>query len=121
MSYPWYDYLIFARNLRTNPAFIECTCKKETLSRCIVSRAYYAAFHHAKDRAEKAKGCKFPDDGIHDSVRNWYWGKNKKSAFYDLRDLSKMRNHCDYDDDVPDLDNLIHGCLKTAERVHYET
>ncbi|MGA2121896.1 MAG: hypothetical protein ABSG49_07620 [Methanoregula sp.] len=121
MVYQWYDYLIFARNLRTNPAFIECTCDKETLNRCIVSRAYYAAFHYAKDCAEKKQGFKFRTDGIHDAVRNWYWSHNKKAAFNDLRDLSKLRNHCDYDDVVPDLDNLIVGSLKTAERIHHET
>ena len=53
MAYNWYEYLVFARNLRDNPAFLGCVCKDETIKRNIVSRAYYSAFHHSKKYADR--------------------------------------------------------------------
>ena len=52
MAFNWGEYLTFAKNLYEKQDIDGITCSREAVDRCIVSRAYYAAFHHAKKYAE---------------------------------------------------------------------
>ena len=75
MPFEWTDYLTFATDLdnnRNNEDLRCLTCPQEAIDRCIVSRAYYAAFHHSKKHAEQKLGYKFPDSDIHHDVRIWF-------------------------------------------------
>ncbi|MFZ1898100.1 hypothetical protein [Methanoregula sp.] len=119
MPYNWYNYLVFARNLNNNPVFIASVCDDETIKRNCVSRAYYAAFHHAKNYAETQGGFKFPEDDVHAAVKRWFKQNKKFNVWNDLRELSTWRNDCDYKDEVSNLDTLTIKSLKGAERVHH--
>jgi hypothetical protein len=122
MSFNWNEYLTFAQdldNLRNNTNNLGITCSQEAIDRCIVSRAYYAAFHHSKKYAENRMGKKFPDDNIHEDVRMWFFSNDKKWVFFDLREFSKWRNQCDYDDNVENFPKLIRDSRKTAGKILY--
>ncbi|MFA5332318.1 MAG: hypothetical protein WC342_08065 [Methanoregula sp.] len=120
MAYNWDNYLIFAQNLDKNPALLNSVCDNETIQRCIVSRAYYAAFHAAKKKAESTEGVRFSRKGVHGIVQDWYFHHNKKDVFDDLRDLSKMRNQCDYDDHIQNLLHVLKNSLATADKIYKE-
>jgi uncharacterized protein (UPF0332 family) len=119
MTYNWCEYLIFARNLRDDPVFLACVCKDETLKRNVISRAYYAAFHHAKKYAELKKGSEFSRDHIHSELQNWFRQKNEKQLYDSLRELSIWRTQCDYDDEVPGINELIRDSVKGSGRVYH--
>jgi hypothetical protein len=120
MPFNWNDYYTFAQdldNLRNTANNGRLTCSQEAIDRCIVSRAYYAAFHHSKKFAEREMGEKFSNDKIHEEVRRWFISNNQKGIFYDLREFSKWRNQCDYDDDVANLPKLIRDSRKMAGKI----
>ncbi|MEN6444055.1 MAG: hypothetical protein ABFC71_09940 [Methanoregula sp.] len=119
MTYNWYDFLVFARNLNINPTFVSCVCEEETIKRNIVSRSYYAAFHHAKNHAEDQGNFKFPKVGVHSAVQRWYKDKRQFKVLNDLRELSDWRDKCDYHDEISNLDKLVKDSLKGAERIHH--
>jgi len=115
--FDWNQYLTFAQDLddmRAPSTNRGMTCSQETIDRCIVSRAYYAAFHHSKKYAERRIGHEFPVDRVHEEVRDWFFNNNKKGVFYQLRDLSTWRNQCDYEDNVENFPKLIKDSRKTA-------
>jgi hypothetical protein len=119
MTYNWYDYLVFARNLNKNPTFVTCFCEEDTIKRNIVSRAYYAAFHYAKKHAEDTSKIKFSEYDVHSAVKRWYKDNKQIRIWNDLRELSDWREICDYEDDISNLDILVEKSLKGAERVHH--
>jgi len=120
MPFDWDQYLVFANDLKDNSAIQNVTCSRETLDRCIVSRAYYAAFHFAKKYAEDQSGEPFDREGIHEKVRLWFRENRSGSSIpQDLRDFSRKRNQCDYDDDVDDLEGLIIDSIKCARRIKH--
>jgi uncharacterized protein (UPF0332 family) len=118
MAYNWYEYLVFARNLRDNPAFLGCVCKDETIKRNIVSRAYYSAFHHSKKYAE-LYGKTFSTEHVHSEVQDWFYQHKEKQVYDALRELSKWRGHCDYDDDIPRLNDFVRDGLKDSGKIYY--
>lgn len=50
MTFQWSEFLTLARSLASNPI---CPGPPDACRRSATSRAYYAAFHHARDRAVK--------------------------------------------------------------------
>jgi hypothetical protein len=119
-SFDWNQYLSFAQdldNMRDPTTNKGITCCQEAIDRCIVSRAYYAAFHHAKKYVESRTGQKFSIDNVHDEVSFWFFNHYKKGTFYDLREFRKWRNQCDYDDIVENFPKLIRDSRKTAGKI----
>jgi len=120
MSYNWNEYLTFAKDLENGKSThtnYNLTCSLETVDRCIVSRSYYATFHYAKKYAETQSGFAFPKKEIHETIRQWFYDNGKRQTFFDLREFSKWRNHCDYDDSVPNLSGLIRDSRKMAGKI----
>jgi hypothetical protein len=118
--FDWNQYLIFAQdldNMRDPFTNRGITCNQETIDRCIVSRAYYSAFHHSKKYAERRMGYKFSINNVHEEVREWFFNNDRKSVFYQLRDLSAWRNQCDYEDNVENFSKLIKDSRKTAGKI----
>lgn len=119
MVYNWCEYLVFARNLRENPAFLACVCGEETLKRNIISRAYYSAFHNSKKYAELKGRVTFSREHVHSDVQNWFQQNGEREVLAALRELGRWRTQCDYDDDVPGLDNLVKNGLKDSGKIYY--
>jgi hypothetical protein len=119
MAFNWGEYLTFAKNLYEKQDIDGITCSREAVDRCIVSRAYYAAFHHAKKYAEMNLHKPFPRDNVHQHVGNWFRNNNKNGIANDLREFSRWRTDCDYDDDVTDLHIKIRSSIKSAGRIIY--
>jgi uncharacterized protein (UPF0332 family) len=60
MAFNWGEYLTFAKDLYKKQDIDGITCSREAIDRCIVSRAYYAAFHHAKNMRKRIYINRFP-------------------------------------------------------------
>lgn len=121
MPFDWDQYLIFAKGLRDNPDLPSIPCDREAIDRSIVSRSYYSAFHCARIYAENQRKKPFDWEGIHIAVQMWYRDNRRNSPIpQDLRDFSKIRNQCDYDDDVENLQDLIISSIKTAGKIKFK-
>lgn len=101
-AFTWKDYLEIARKLQAS----QFDNLSEAALRSAVSRAYYAAFHHAQDWLTNQPGQHFFSDDAkaHDEVINYL----KKSRYVTVSDqllaLKKARRKCDYE---PTVNNLV--------------
>lgn len=101
-SYDWNNYLSFALDIVKCDKFDE-----QTKYRIAISRAYYAAFHIAKNMAEQLKKIEIPmTGGEHEKICNAY--KDVKKGNKEFQDkchfigrnlelLKKERRDSDYD------------------------
>ncbi|MDI9616553.1 MAG: HEPN domain-containing protein [Methanothrix sp.] len=117
MPFDWVEFLALARDLQgcSGQSYSE-----QAASRSSVSRAYYAAFCHTRNYAERNLGFKRTRTGrdhrsLRDHLRNL--GQPWDEIAEDLEDLQKWRNMCDYDDVVLNLKYIVQDALKTAEKV----
>jgi uncharacterized protein (UPF0332 family) len=117
MPFDWTEFLALARDLgrRSGPSY-----STEAASRTSVSRAYYAAFCHARNHAENRFGFRRTGTGRdHSSLRNHL--KNLSEGWLEiaeyLEDLQMWRGKCDYDDDIENLDVLVSSAIETAEKI----
>lgn len=89
MAFDWNEYLKFAKDLKEIRDKLNTngiTCSQEAVNRCIVSRAYYAAFHEAKNYAESRLGSKFEGEHVHSEVSNWFKNNKHRNLSDDLRE-----------------------------------
>lgn len=113
MVFNWSEYLDVARCLvgqGNEPT-------QEAAYRCAVSRAYYAAFCHARNYARDRHGFKPTRKDIHRRVRRHF---EKKGMFHiadKLWDLSRWRNDCDYEDIVAKTSLLPTSAINEAQKV----
>lgn len=114
MSFDWREYFHLADNL--NGAARPYT--QEAALRTIVSRAYYAAFCHARNYA--AARQHFSAQGIaddHRNLREHFRGRNDHGIVTRLDNLRRWRNNCDYDNDLPNLPAMVGAALRAAREV----
>lgn len=122
MTFQWTEFLEVANYLhrqgrhQTNLSF-----SNEAAVRCAVSRAYYAAFHHAFDYVQ-FKGWYNPartGPTDHDAVRKALKPHNPTEAAR-LRRLRVWRNNSDYDLFIPppDYKNMSYSALQQAGLIH---
>ena len=106
-DFNWGYYLSLAREIETGAYFTAPADLYQAAIRTGISRAYYSAFHLAKDYAE-SKGATFTKNGTHQQVIDFFktkWVnflpgtckpicKEIKNQLYRIR---KLRHQADYD------------------------
>jgi len=96
MSFHWGSYLDLAKFLTNNKEQIP-DISQEAILRCAVSRAYYAAFCHARDYAIQKLGyTRDKSSNEHSSVRRCY-EKDMADIANKLEQLHGWRKTCDYE------------------------
>jgi uncharacterized protein (UPF0332 family) len=74
---------------------------EEAAERSAISRAYYAAFHAARDYLDRTGPAVARSGSAHAEVRNrMFWSERRVGE--GLRRLHGLRKHADYDDVYPD-------------------
>ena len=117
MPFDWKSYFVLAQYLAES---VPPGCSPEAAKRSAISRAYYAAFGEARRYAEARLG--FQRRGQvedHKRLRECFvqkGGKWKEVAM-DLNRLRRLRNACDYEDEVSDLSSATRFALQMAARL----
>ena len=115
MSFEWRDFLSVAHslNLEMGPSAVPEAC-----ARSAVSRAYYAAFCHARNYARDVYGYTPTNDpNDHWRVRKQFVQRKQSAVASQLDELRKWRNRCDYRDDVSNVTGIPAKALKAAQKV----
>lgn len=102
MPFQWSDFLDIAKFLRNSGK--TSSLPPDAAYRCAISRAYYAAFCHSRDYAEKSLGfipTKNPKD--HGKLRIHLSKNNMGSIATTLDRLRQWRNDSDYENPSPTL------------------
>jgi uncharacterized protein (UPF0332 family) len=115
MPFDWAEFLALARHLQVS---LSAPCSAEAVHRTSVSRAYYAAFCHARNFAERILGLRRARTAqdhvlLRKHLRKMQWFD---VAEY-LEELRKWRNQCDYDDAVSNFGLLVSGALERSETI----
>lgn len=100
MPFQWSDFLVIAKSLRSSGT--TSVLPSDAAYRCAISRAYYAAFCHSRDYAEKNLGfvpTKKPKD--HELLRNHLIKQSRRKTATMLDRLRQWRNDSDYDNPSP--------------------
>lgn len=117
MSFQWSDYIDIARFLLANVGVIN----EEAAYRSAISRAYYAAFCHAKYFAKDNFGFE-PSDSAEDhrDLKDHFQRSGKNDVFRKLQRLRQWRNSSDYDDPSYDANelNARQAILQAEEVIH---
>lgn len=116
MAFDWREYLSLAQFLQGQGRGKGYS--QEAIFRCGVSRAYYAAFCHARNYA-----CNFlgytptyqSDD--HRRLRAHLRKRRKGNIAFRLDKLRQFRNQCDYDDVVSHVNKMLQEAVTKAQYV----
>ena len=90
----------------------------EAALRSAVSRAYYAAFCHARNYARDRHGLQLrytADD--HSLVKRHFMTRRAHGIADKLDWLRQARNKCDYEDTLSHLDTLLTMALQEAQMI----
>lgn len=117
MTFDWKEYLRLAEYLPNN--LREDCFAKEAALRSSVSRAYYAAFCLARRYARNNNGYVMfaYTKNVHIDLCNHFRHKGRAAIANHLETLKMLRNNCDYDDVVENIDNVLKQSLKLAKGV----
>jgi hypothetical protein len=97
MTFTWAEYLNLAQALAAPATFNAATLSAEALARCAISRAYYAAFCHARNYARDRHGLSPRYNGdAHSLVKRHFLQRRAQGVAYKLERLRSLRNECDY-------------------------
>jgi hypothetical protein len=99
MPYNWNNYLSLAEELH-NSDLMQSDC--EAIKRTVISRSYYAAYHHARINAEKT-GYEYNNKkrgSTHDQVREWIdaYEPNYANLLGKLYELRVDADYYDYEE-----------------------
>ena len=115
MAFDWKEYLDLARFLRVEGGR---NITQEAAFRCTVSRAYYAAFCHARNYARDLQGFSPAYKGKdHWLVRKHFSDRRMLEIVDHLDRLRQWRNRCDYYDTVAGLDSFLTPAINKAQEV----
>lgn len=114
MPFNWKEYLSLALFLQGRAN----NYSQEASFRCAASRAYYAAFCHARNYARDWHGFEPTYDYddhklVREDFRNW---QMTNISDWLLR-LRQWRNACDYRDTVSNLSRLCTSAINLAQKV----
>src|SRR5581483_12108810 len=96
MPFDWSAFVSLARDLKASPE-----PDPEARLRTALSRAYFGAFCHARNYAQR--WLRFQPSGTeedHRRVRECLWGKRRQNVARALDQLRRWRNIADYADDT---------------------
>lgn len=117
MPFQWSDFLDIAKFLRNSGK--TSSLPPDAAYRCAISRAYYAAFCHSRDYAEKNLGfvpLKTPKD--HERLRIHLAKHNSGKIATTLDRLRQWRNDSDYDNPSPTItDTNAEIAINKAEKI----
>jgi hypothetical protein len=114
MAFDWREYLTLSRFLQGQADGLS----PEAAFRCAVSRAYYAAFCHARNYARDRQGFTptyRADD--HRLVREHFKRRRTGRVASMLDDLKQWRECCDYDDIVSDISRILTSAIDNAQKI----
>ncbi len=115
MAFLWHKYYDFAKFLYESGGNL---FDEETVRRTSVSRAYYAAFCHARAYAQNNLDfhiTKHPED--HRDLIECYLSRSFFKIANSLDRLRQWRNSCDYDEECQVSAQLVSSALKSADIV----
>ena len=117
--FDWRDYLALANDLGSGvQGRIVPIQTSEATDRCAVSRAYYAAFCHARNYAAAHLGFVPTNTGAdHWLLRQHLERRGRKPIANRLRRLHTWRKRCDYDNVVVNLATAVTDALREAGAV----
>lgn len=115
MIFDWEEYLRLAEYLRDNSKQ-ECFAQEAAL-RSSVSRAYYAAFCYARKYAQDNDHYVRPSKDEHKELRTHFFAKGRKKIARQLETLVGLRNNCDYDDEVDNINNVLSTSLNLSREI----
>jgi len=100
MAFQWSDFLVIADSLHKSGKSAQLP--PEAAYRCAISRAYYAAFCHARDYAALHLGFYPTKKAIdHETLRKHLFRHGKGTISTKLDQLREWRNDSDYDNPSP--------------------
>ena len=117
MSFNWEDYLTLANELSTqNEGYIE-----QARKRAAISRAYYAAFIKARNKALPEIG-RPPSNyrgGSHNYYINYYVSKGHagREVHRKLKRLKKRRVKADYEDSFNSINKELISALRESKKI----
>ncbi|MDP2897307.1 MAG: hypothetical protein Q8Q12_12265 [bacterium] len=115
MAFDWKEYLELSRFLAGETA---TTPGEQAAHRSAVSRAYYAAFCHARNYARDRHGFS-PEDTAkdHSRVRDHFRARGSVELARRLDSLRRWRNDCDYKDTVVSLPRILVEAIEQAQGI----
>jgi uncharacterized protein (UPF0332 family) len=115
MPFDWKEYLDIARYLSGDSSI---SIGRESSLRAAISRAYYAAFCHARNYAINKFSFRPSGFGSDHSAVRRYYSKTRLSAVEKLlSDLYEWRQQCDYDDEVDNIESMCDSAIDMADEV----
>ena len=115
MPFDWKEYLNLAKSLQNRQGN---DYSQEAAFRSAVSRAYYAAFCHARNFIRDRESFSPYTNALdHSRVREHFRQQGRFDISNILNYLRRWRNACDYNDTVADLSDLLEDALKNAQEV----
>lgn len=115
MAFAWAEYHSVAQFIQSQTV---AGISHEALMRCAISRAYYAAFCHARNYARDRHGLMPRYNGDdHSLVRRHFRTRRERGVATKLDNLRDWRNVCDYEDNIPDLTKWLPIALAEAQMV----
>jgi hypothetical protein len=109
--FEWSDYLVAAKEWQKDP--------RESHGRAAISRAYYAAFNHAKKYIERSGNDTLPKHGAaHEQVPEVLKQLRFPALASDLESLKRQRTWADYHGYTkPKLSEEVRTAITRAERI----
>ena len=118
MPFEWKEYWELARSLHQQGQEANAS---EAPARCAVSRAYYAAFCHARNYARDQQGFRPAyADSDHKDIRDHFRERHQTGIAGRLDTLRQWRNSCDYKDSVSSLSKLSSSAISRAGKILQE-
>lgn len=115
MAFDWKEYFDLAQYLQGKSGV---GFSGEAANRSAVSRAYYAAFCHARNYArDKESFLPTGTSRDHTAVREHFRSRGRVDIADNLDDLRQWRNSCDYDDSISNLVRLLSSAITGARDV----
>ena len=115
MAFDWREYLSLAHAVQGQSG---SGFSREAGDRCAVSRAYYAALCHVRNRARERLGFSSAASAEdHIGLAMHLRRRGMPGVARRLGWLRQWRNACDYREDVPDLPAIAEKALARAREV----
>jgi hypothetical protein len=117
MCFDWKDFLRLAEHLAGVPS-ASSSYSQEAAKRTAVSRAYYAALCYALERYSQTgdfQRTHSPQD--HKLLRDYLQRKFGTEKADELNELRVLRNCCDYEGVVNNLEDTVSQALELAKQI----